>query len=363
MTERTTPPRRPTMKDVARLAGVSHQTVSRYLRSREGLKPATLARIDAAVSELNYRPNLVARSMAAQRTGRLAVLLPTVAFNPARMLNGATEAAAEAGFTIEVVSVAGGAEARTELMAEVAGSGQVDGVLVLAPILPSLEGRLPNGAAIVVSADFDDEMRGIGELIDASPVAEMIERLAALGHQRFLHVAGNLQFASARARKAAYMETIERLGLESVGVFDGDWTGESGRAAIASIADESLPTAVIAANDNVAAGVIRGAVDRGLDVPGDLSVTGWDDYEIGRFLPPTLTTVAVDLEGLGRNGMVRLVKAVSGRELEPSTRPLNQLIWRESTAAAPSVAARTVAAPSAAALSAAIPLQDPDPAV
>jgi DNA-binding LacI/PurR family transcriptional regulator len=335
MTERTTPPRRPTMKDVARLAGVSHQTVSRYLRSREGLKPATLARIDAAVSDLNYRPNLVARSMAAHRTGRLAVLLPTVAFNPARMLNGATEAAAEAGFAIEVVSVAGGAEARTELMAEVAGSGQVDGILVLAPILPSFEERLPNGAAIVVSADFDDEMRSIGELTDASPVVEMIERLAELGHRRFFHVAGNLQFASARARKAAYLDTVERLGLESVGVFDGDWSGESGRASISSIADASMPTAVIAANDVVAAGVIRGAMDRGLDVPGDLSVTGWDDNEICRFLRPTLTTVAVDLEGLGRNGMVRLVKAVAGRELEPANRPLNQLIWRESTAAAP----------------------------
>lgn len=334
MIQRTASPRRPTMKEVAQLAGVSQQTVSRYLRSRNGLKSSTLERIDAAVGELNYRPNLVARSMAARRTDRLAVLMPTVAFNPARILNGATAAAAEAGFTLEVISVAGGAESRTELMIATAASGQVDGVLVLAPVLPSFEDRLPQGAAIVVSADFDDGMRGIGELTDASAVVAMMGRLAELGHRRFLHVAGNLQFASARARKATYLETVERLGLESAGVFDGDWSGESGRAAVLSLADEGMPTAVIAANDVVAAGVVRGARERGLDVPRDLCVTGWDDNEIGRYMTPSLTTVEVDLEGLGRNAMVRLVKAVSDRDLEPSTLPLNRVIWRESTAGA-----------------------------
>jgi transcriptional regulator with XRE-family HTH domain len=116
MTDRPTGSRRPTIKEVARLAGVSHQTVSRYLRSRNGLKPATLARIDAAVRELNYRPNLVARSMRTRRTGRLAVLLPTMFYNPARMLYGATEAAHEAGFTVEAISVVGDTAARTERM-------------------------------------------------------------------------------------------------------------------------------------------------------------------------------------------------------------------------------------------------------
>ncbi|MDT0342644.1 LacI family DNA-binding transcriptional regulator [Streptomyces litchfieldiae] len=334
MTESSTPVRRPTMKEVARLAGVSHQTVSRYLRSREGLKPSTLARIDAAVRELDYRPNLVARSMRTRRTGRLALVLPTMVFSPARMLAGAAAAAHEAGYAVEVVSLEGGAQARAERMLELADSGQVEGILALAPIQAAVEDRLPHGAAIVVSADFDDEMRGIGELADASPVIEMIERLAELGHRRFLHVAGDLQFASARSRKAAYLETVARLGLESVGVVDGDWSGDSGVAAIRALDAERMPTAVIAANDCVAAGVIRGAKDRGLDVPGDLSVTGWDNNDICQYLPPSLTTVHVDLEGLGRNAMLRLVKAINGLDLEPSPHPLNTVIWRESVAAA-----------------------------
>jgi DNA-binding LacI/PurR family transcriptional regulator len=324
------------MKEVARLAGVSHQTVSRYLRSREGLKPTTLARIDAAVHELDYRPNLVARSMRTRRTGRLALVMPAMVFSPARMLAGAAAAAHEAGYAVEVVSLEGGAQARAARMLELADSGQVEGILALAPIPSAIEDRLPSGAAIVVSADFDDEMRGIGELTDASPVVEMIERLVELGHRRFLHVAGDLQFASARSRKAAYLRAVDRLELESVGVVDGDWSGDSGVAAIRALEAQRMPTAVIAANDVVAAGVIRGAKDRGLEVPRDLSVTGWDNDEICQYLPPSVTTVHVDLEGLGRNAMLRLVKAINGLELEPSRRPLNRVIWRESAAAAPS---------------------------
>lgn len=331
MTERSTESRRPTIKQVARLAGVSHQTVSRYLRSRDGLKPTTLARIDAAVSELNYRPNLVARSMRTRRTGRLAVLLPTMVFNPARMLHGATEAAHEAGFTVEAISVIGDTEARTERMLELAGTGQVEGILALAPLSPRGEDQLPHGETIVVAADFDDQMRGIGELADASPLVEIIERLAELGHRRFFHVAGNLQFASARARKAAYLETVDQLGLESAGVVDGDWSGKSGYDAVRSFPDEAMPTAVIAANDMVAAGAIRALIDRGLDVPGDVSVTGWDNNEACQYLPPSLTSVEVNLEGLGRNAMLSLVKAISGRELEPSLHPLQHVVWREST--------------------------------
>jgi DNA-binding LacI/PurR family transcriptional regulator len=331
MIERSTESRRPTIKEVARLAGVSHQTVSRYLRSRQGLKPDTLSRIDAAVSELNYRPNLVARSMRTRRTARLAILLPTVAFNPERMLHGATEAAHEAGFSVEVISVIGGTEDRTERLLEIAGTGQVEGILALAPISPGVEDHPPRGETIVVAADFDDQMRGIGELADASPLVKIMEGLVEFGHRRFFHVTGNLQFASARARKAAYLETVERLGLESAGVVDGDWSGKSGYDAVRSLPDEALPTAVVAANDVVAAGVIRALVDRGLDVPGDVSVTGWDNHEVCQYLPPALTSVKVNLEGLGRGAMLRLVKSISGRELEPPPRPLQNVVWREST--------------------------------
>ncbi|WP_199035054.1 LacI family DNA-binding transcriptional regulator [Glycomyces salinus] len=332
MTERQKDSRRPTIREVARLAGVSHQTVSRYLRSREGLRPDTLSRIDEAVRELDYRPNLLARYLNTRRTGRLAIVLPVMVHNPSRIIAGATGAAHEAGFSLEVLSFGGGTDSRTERVLELADSAQVEGILALATIAPSVQERLGNGAAIVVAADFDDEMRTVGELTDAAPVHEMVEHLASLGHRRFYHVAGDLKFASARARKAAYMEAIDRFGVESAGVFDGDWSARSGLEAVRALPESNLPTAVIAGNDTVAVGVLRGADERGLDVPGDLSVTGWDNSEFGQFLKPALTSVEIDLEGVGREGMIRLVRAVSGRDLEPARGPVNRLIWRESTA-------------------------------
>jgi LacI family transcriptional regulator len=289
--------KRATMMDVASVAGVSHQTVSRYLRFNGGLKEATKERIDAAIRELNYRPNLVARSMRTRRTGRLAVLVPAQSsFSPSRILAGASAVAHDAGFAMEVLSLDGGAEARTARMLELADSGQVEGILSLAPVLPASGQNLEEGAAIVVSADYDDEMRGIGELADGSPVAEMIEHLAGLGHRRFLHISGAPQFASARGRKQVYLDTIAGLGLESQGVFDGDWSADSGIQAAAALPADSGVTAVIAANDVVAAGFIKGARARGWRVPEDISVTGWDNNPLGALLTPTLTTVDVDHE-------------------------------------------------------------------
>lgn len=328
--------RRPTITDVARLAGVSPQTVSRYLRFNGGLKPATLERVENAIRELDYRPNLVARSMRTRKTGRLAILMPAMAFNPSRMLAGATATADVAGYFVDVVSAGGGVRARSERLLELADSGQFEGILSLAPVVPSVQSRLHQRTAVVISADFDDEMRGIGELADATPVVRMIEHLATLGHTRFLHVAGDAQFASAKARRQGYLDTVERLGLESVGVFDGDWSGESGIEAIRSLPSRSRPTAVIAANDLVAAGVVRGALERGWDVPGDVSVTGWDNNSVGQFMSPSLTTVDVDLERLGSKAMAKLIAGLLDTPPETKDEPLFRIIWRESTAEPPS---------------------------
>ncbi|KUO20194.1 LacI family DNA-binding transcriptional regulator [Streptomyces dysideae] len=327
--------RRPTITDVARLAEVSPQTVSRYLRFNGGLKPATLERVEKAIRELDYRPNLVARSMRTQKTGRLAILMPAMAFNPSRMLAGASATAQASGYFVDVVSAGGGVRPRSERLLELADSGQYEGILSLAPVLPSMENKLHQRTTVVISADFDDEMRGIGELADATPIVRMIEHLVALGHSRFFHVAGDGHFASARARRQSYLDTVERLGAESLGVFDGDWSGESGIEAIRSLPSDARPTAVIAANDLVAAGVVRGARERGWDVPGDVSVTGWDNVGVGQFMTPSLTTVDVDLERLGSKAMAKLIAGLTNTAPEPNDVSLFRIIWRESTAEPP----------------------------
>ncbi|MFC8683468.1 LacI family DNA-binding transcriptional regulator [Microbacterium ureisolvens] len=327
--------RRPTIMEVARLAEVSHQTVSRYFRAPDGLKPATKARVQAAVEQLNYRPNLVARSMRTRRTGRIAVVVPTLAYSPARMLTGASAAAHAAGYAVEVLALEGGAAERTERVAELADSGQVDGIVSFAPVLASPDLQASGGTLIFASADFDDEMRGIGELADASALVEVIQGLAALGHRRFLHITGDLQFASARARRDTFVRTLDELGLDSTGVVEGDWSAEAGMAAVRAFPDADRPTAVVAANDLVAGGVIREALDRELRVPLDLSVSGWDDQPLGRLLSPALTTVEIDLEGLGSRAMTRLISALRDEPAPLESEPLHRVIWRESTGPAP----------------------------
>jgi DNA-binding LacI/PurR family transcriptional regulator len=130
-----------------------------------------------------------------------------------------------------------------------------------------------------------------------------------------------------------YLETIEDLGLESVGAVDGEWSAQSGFDAVTALPEDCGVTAVIAANDSVALGVVRGALSRGWQVPRDLSVFGWDDEEYGRFSTPSLSTVAVDREAQGRYAIHRLLAEIQGEPApEPPNRAINRLIIRESTA-------------------------------
>lgn len=322
--------KRPTSHDVAHLAGVSQSTVSFVFTGRAGISEATREKVLRAAAELSYRPNLAARSMRTHRTGRLAVVVPIATMNPLTLLSGAISAARDEGYVIEVVSLPEDAAARSERLNEVVDSGQYEGVLSFTP-LPAVDTAV-GGPVVLSVGEFDDAMHMTGAFTDSRPIAEMIERLAAQGHRRFIHLAGAADFPSARARRAAYLETIERLGLESLGVIDGDWSGESGEAAIDALADDAPPLAVIAANDAIATGAIRAATRRGWALPEEVAVTGWDDHPQSAFLVPSLTSVAQDRERLGAYSMHRLIAAVRGGEPPEKPDGLLTIVWRESTA-------------------------------
>lgn len=327
------PTRRPTIRDVARLAGVSHQTVSRYLRADSSINDAMRESIRQAIAQLDYRPNLAARAMRNRKTGRLALLMPSgTAISSLEMLAGATDAARDAGYSVEVVILGDPMESRGRRVLELADYGVFEGILSLTP-LPALPRRAASeGTAIVVSPDYDDQMRSIGELADATSASEIIEHLAEQGHRRFLHLAGDYSHTSARARKQVYLETVRRLGLDSHGVIDCDWMAARARQAILELPTDSGVTAVIAANDLLATGALRGALERGWRVPHDLSITGWDNNPLGAEMMPTLTTVAVDHERLGRRAVQRLLAALNGVPATEDPSLLTRVIWRESTA-------------------------------
>lgn len=324
--------RRPTSRDVARVAGVSQSTVSFVYTGRDGVSEATRERVLQAAAELNYRPNLAARAMRTRRTGRLAVVIPVSALNPLSMLRGATAAAEEAGYVVEVVTLPDDPDERAARLDDLVDARQHEGFLSFTPLrTPSVTG---DDAPVVLSvSEFDDEMHATGQLTDAQPVVTMMERLVELGHRRFLHITGPLEFPAAVARRDAYLATVERLGLESLGAVEGEWSGEVGMAVVEALPDDAPPLALIAANDYIAAGAIRAATLRGWSMPGELSVTGWDDVGLSAFLVPSLTSVVQDRERLGEHSMRRLIAAV--RNEEPPERPtdLLRIIWRESVGA------------------------------
>ena len=324
--------RRPaTIHDVATRAAVSHQTVSRYLRFNGGLKPATSERIAAAIEELDYRPNLVARSMRTRRSGRVALVLAgSGVHNPGRLLAGASQVVQDAGYAVEILTVDGEGEVRAERVRELVGSGGVEGVLSFAPLPGDLVGS-HRGVTVLASSDYDDAGRVIGALADSSPVVELVDGLVDRGFRRFAHITGDLAYASARARRAAFEAAVGAHGIRPDFVHIGDWSAASGEAA-AELVAEGEPIAVLAANDVVAAATVRALVRRGIRVPERVAVTGWDDLPLAGLLFPSLTTVQSDFDVLGAHEARRLVAAMSGTPLDDGPpKGMQRVIWREST--------------------------------
>lgn len=329
--------RRPTMWQVAERAGVSHQTVSRYLRKDGGFRPATVEKIEQAVKELDYKPDLIARSMRTRRTNILSMVLPPfVEAIPTRSITAAADVAHQAGYFMEITVLEGATQNRAGRVQELMESGRVEGVLSFG----ALPGKVTTPAtdthaALQVFDQFDDKLRGQGPLADASPLREVFDHLSSLGHQRFLHLAGPQDWASARARQQVYEELIAESGHTSAGVLECEWSAQSGYDAVHSLREDHDATALITGNDLVAAGAVRAASERGWRVPETISVTGWNDTEMSRFFRPTLTTVAINRTEQGRFAMRQLISLIEQSSPPDPPKTLHRLILRESTGQAP----------------------------
>lgn len=280
---------------------------------------------------------MIARSMRTRETGILAAILPSpVTAMPTPTLAAAAEVARQNGYFMEISVIEGPAQERARRTQELLDSGRLEGVLSLGA-LPGMseQSRGPTTTALAILDQYDDKLRGIGPLADASVLREIIQTLAGMGHRRFLHLEGPQDWSSARSRRDEYLRSIAELGLQSHGVRGGDWTTESGYAAISTLEEDSGVTAVIAANDYLALGAMRAAHDRGWQVPKRLSITGWDDLATARYAIPALSTVAVDRQSQGRSAMERLIALVRNEPAAEVSVPASRLILRESTGPAP----------------------------
>lgn len=324
-----------TIYDVARLAGVSHQTVSRFLSGFEGIRPETRSRVEAALSELEYRPNSAARLLRTQRSNRIGVIADRVdQTGPARIIAGATAAARDHGYLLDVVLTNGIEVQAVQAALALVNEHRVAGLLATAQtdrMVEYLREHAPD-APMVVDARLTVEAGGPSMNEYAGMIAA--DHLIDLGHRRFGYVSGPRAWLAASGRMGGFARRVEERGGEVVWTREGDWSADSGAAAWHGLDDaERRVTAIASGNDSMAIGLISSAVGDGVRVPEDLSVSGNDDIHESRYLLPPLSTVSVDFEGEGRVLIEQLLAQIDPDIEAPVRGRLPYVVARGSTRA------------------------------
>jgi LacI family transcriptional regulator len=341
---------RVTIRDVAAAAGVSHQTVSRVINHRPDVADETRQRVWQVIEELNYQPSAIARSLIRQRSYTLGVVTAGLRYvGPSRTLSGITEQAEEMGYTLVLKELPRfGADDIQPLLNSLV-ARQVDGIIWAVPEIGAnrawLEGQPPElatplmfltmGARPALSSVSIDNYRG-GCLAT--------EHLLEQGFQNIGHISGPLDWWEARQRMAAWQDTLRQAGRQVADHHwvSGNWSAASGEQAIGPLL-EAYPEmdALFVGNDQMALGVLQVACRRGLRIPEDLAVVGFDGIpETGYYWPP-LTTVYQDLRELGCTAVQELSRAIEADHQQET--PIGSvalslqpaLIIRESSGATP----------------------------
>ncbi|GAA5044849.1 DNA-binding LacI/PurR family transcriptional regulator [Thermocatellispora tengchongensis] len=326
------------MADVAAMAGVSSQTVSRVANNRSNVEEETRQRVLSAMRVLGYRPNAAARALVTDQFRTLGLISFGLGnFGNARTVDSITRAAQRAGYTVNMLAI----ESQTEQAVHEA-FGQltmqaVDGiVLIEAQILDTPALRLPSGVPVVL-ADGDVSHRHPMVDTDQALGARLVTRhLLDLGHETVWHVAGPEDSYAARRRAESWHATLKEAGAPIPRMLFGDWSAASGYAAGRVLAEQPGVTAVFAANDQMALGVMRAFIQAGRRIPEDVSIAGFDDLDESAYFSPPLTTVRQDFDVLAERIVSLMLDQIRGGTAPSATAPIApHLIIRESTAAPP----------------------------
>jgi DNA-binding LacI/PurR family transcriptional regulator len=298
------------MSNVADVAGVSSQTVSRVLAGHSNVRAQTRARVLAAIEELGYRPNRTARALATGRTRTLGVVsMNSPLHGPASTLFGIEEAASLADYSVTVASLRSYDRASLQQAVDRLMDQGVDGVIVIAPLVSAGEApmELPRGIP-VVAVDGDPEVPGSVVRIDQVGGARAAtDHLLAAGHEVVWHLAGPDDWPAARRRIEGWRTALAESGAEVPPLLTGDWSARSGYQAGRLLARVHELTAVFAGNDQMALGLLRALSERGRRVPEDVSIVGFDDIPEAAFFTPPLTTVRQDFDEVGRRSLRALL--------------------------------------------------------
>jgi DNA-binding LacI/PurR family transcriptional regulator len=347
---------KPTIADVARVAGVSKGLVSFALNDRPGVAAETRHRILGVAKDLGWRPSVRARSLSIQRAFALGLVIARDSsiiaadpFYPA-LISGIEAALGPIGQAL-VLSVVADEAQETASYRRLAADGRVDGIIITD--LRHNDDRIALAIDLGLSAvtlghpDIDSPFPAV--TVDDGPgIRAAVNHLASLGHSRMAHVGGPGRMLHARRRSQAFAETLSAWGLPGGVVIETDFTAADGaRATREILALAERPTAIVYSNDPMAIAGMGVAQRLGLRVPDDLSITGFDGSDVGKYINPSLTTVSTAAEEWGRAAGAALLRVIAGDHVDDIDLPAASLEIRESSAAPGGVTSKSPARPPA----------------
>jgi len=298
----STDPRLPTLADVAELAGVSPKTVSRVVNADANVREATREKVRAAIAQLDFKPNLAARSLAAARSFLIGTIMPAVSvFYYHEVYRGAARACRDHGYHLVIEEFDADSESAVDFYRRHLSRTAYDGFLLPPPLgddrdlLDALDQDGIRYARIAPATDVDRSASVYAD--DAAGVRDLVDHLWSAGYRRFGIVTGSPDHAATALRRDSYRDAIGACGGDASEVIEVEavWQGEmieTGLHAAHAILDQSaMPIAIFCFNDEIAAGVAALAHQRGLHIPRDVAIAGFDDSEIAQLIWPSLTTI------------------------------------------------------------------------
>lgn len=310
--------RGPSLADVAALAGVSTQTVSRVSMGLDNVRPVTRDKVLAAMAQLGYAPNTAARALRYGSFRTIGVIAHRLArTGESRTVEAVVEAARREGYTVTLIDVESPSSDVVSAAATRLSHQAIDGLVIIraetaTPDTLALPPRLP---VVVSDSRFVGHHPAVGA-DQGDGARSATQHLLDLGHRTVHHVAGPADSIPAQLRAEAWRDTLVAAGSPVPELVEGDWTAASGYEAGRRLAADPEVTAVFCANDEMAAGLLRALHEAGRAVPGDVSVVGFDDVLLAGYLWPPLTTVAQDFDEIGTRLVARLLQQVRSGEIE-----------------------------------------------
>jgi DNA-binding LacI/PurR family transcriptional regulator len=309
----------PVMADVAKIAGVSHQTVSRVLNDHPNVRPETRERVLEAIAKLGYRRNLSARALVTRQTNTLGVVaFDTTLYGPASTLFGIEQAARDAGYFVSIVSLKTITRRNIDEALGYLAEQAVDGLIVIAPQRTAAEALagLPSTLPAVAVEGGEAGTLPVVAVNQVEGARLATRHLLDLGHSTVWHVAGPSDWLEAEGRVRGWRDILEEAGAPVPKLLHGDWSPRSGYEAGRQLAETARRRtghpfdAVFVANDQMALGMLRAFGEAGIRVPDDVSLVGFDDIPEAEFFSPPLSTVRQDFTEVGRRSIDMLLAEI-----------------------------------------------------